>query len=360
MKIFWIFSTAISLACSLQSDAALVRIEVDSTVTRREYAPCSGTRCVPKIVERTVRENGIATGVIVYYDQDCNRYLALTAAHVVRGTIHSLRASGYNAVVTESEDDSRSDIAVIEIDPGDQKLLVSQIGEDLEPDEPVEICGYSEGAKKATAIQSTAIDRTFCRHRCERGQSGGPVFCRRLRVRGIISGYTQSGQTYCTPVSRAKILLRETIRKRYSVNRNVAEPQASPQVQIPVAPAPVAPEDQTSRLDSILNRLDQIDSRISSVASTPGPAGPPGLRGERGQQGPSGIPGPMGPKGDRGQDSPGYGSRLDLLEAAINNLEQKQIPVQIIDSEGRVYSEDIVKIGDPIKLRLVPKQRKTQ
>lgn len=46
---------------------------------------------------------------------------------------------------------------------------------------------------------------------------------------------------------------------------------------------------------------------------------------------------------------------LDTIKTDVASVKNTQIPVQVLAADGSIYSTETVKLGDPIKLRLVPK-----
>lgn len=274
-------------------------VEVDSTELKRQTVPqCNGYFCTPKIVEKKVREKSTGSCVAIHKLED-HKYICACAAHQVRGVIHSITVAGLPSKVLETSDNQRDDAALIEVDCGDKRLSIWELGDDLDRDEYLYIYGFCDSLQKATVYEGWSTSVNTCAVRCREGQSGGPVLCRsRRHVRGIISGYDRFGNTFFTPASRVRILLKENLRKRQSaIPIIVPIDERKTQSQQPQQQQQTSPSD----ISRIWNSINSIENRLSKTPLT----------------GPQGPPGPPGPQGIPGVD---YRHRIEAIELSIASI----------------------------------------
>lgn len=132
---------------------------------------------------------------------------------------------------------------------------------------------------------------------------------------------------------------------------------SSPEPQQPAAPSPPAPN---TDLADLRKRMDDSDARIEkSMSDLRAMIGALSVRsgeaGERGERGPVGPPGPSGPAGPAGRDADA--AALSDLKSRLAALEAREIPVRIVDGDGKTVDERRYKLGETLEFRLVPKTK---
>lgn len=124
-------------------------------------------------------------------------------------------------------------------------------------------------------------------------------------------------------------------------------------------PTPAQPSIDTDKLASAILEAMAKDERFK------GPTGAPGATGAKGEPGRDGKPGERGPMGQPG--APGKDADVNLVVAQVMNkmttneaamaLAEKLPPItiQVVDETGKMVSQDTVRLGGTMRLRIKPK-----
>lgn len=195
-------------------------------------------------------------------------------------------------------------------------------------------------------VIADAAGGVFTDDRPQEGQSGGPLLLHGELV-GLVAGYEACGEPrYGVHVSWRQIttfLASCDCQWRSPPGASTASPATAgcdcserwQAVEARLADITQAHAAIASRLTAECQRLDL---EIGTVRSTPGPPGPPG-------------------PGVEPTDLAELRRRVSDLDAALARLHNTEFPVRTLRPDGSVFSEDVVRLGEAIEFRLVPKPR---
>ena len=377
----WMLVFLSAVVVAVPAQAGIVQVDVRTMVTTCDaFGRCS---------ESPQYHVGSGTIVAAGETYKPGKSLVLTAAHVVAGNNPAVSVLGNPARIVgkefvEAPDGSPiTDLAMLEVDHEFAKVssLADQDG-DL-TGQKVWLVGWEDREdNNAVGISGVVKAPGIVRGAVTWGDSGGPVMVRG-RVCGVIQGISKRDQlnTFFIPSNTIRRFVHRFRCDRYCYReRSVAVVEIAPLVPPPPRDDPPRP--------------------IITKPITPTPI-------DRGERGPQGEPGPIGPRGPQGEPGTpadpseiaalrkavsdltdiagGLKGELDSLRKRVNDIPRpvdssvtiQQIqteiarmnalrtPVQVMMSDGKVFSEDSVVlmrdknndgIGDPIIIRLVPKQ----
>lgn len=112
---------------------------------------------------------------------------------------------------------------------------------------------------------------------------------------------------------------------------------------LPGCRGPAAPPGlSASDWQRLVLQLEQLERRLARIEATP----PPRV-----------VPGPPGPAGRDAAERDWQPTlmRLGALEKRLAELERVELPIQIVLPDGTIKQEQRVPLGDPIRLRLLPR-----
>lgn len=120
---------------------------------------------------------------------------------------------------------------------------------------------------------------------------------------------------------------------------------------------PQRPAADATELEALRRRIETSDAGTAAALKDLRAAiGALSLRGgEPGERGPQGPAGPSGPPGPPGRDA--AAASLAGVEARLEKLESAQIPVRILDGDGKVIDERKYRLGEALEFRLVPRAK---
>ena len=272
--------------------------------------------------------------------QSIGRELFLTAGHCVRGDVTRVEVGigrqWRAAVILGRIVDERRDLAVVAAGFGGQPLACAPLaGSDAAPGTPVLIAGFPRGGdfrkRDAAIAPSKYLDVDLVVNApTVPGESGGGIFTGDGALVGIISAtgpLPRPDHTLATGVGRIRSFLHQAI-------------GVLPECGAKERPAdrPLPP----TELAALLSELAALRKKVAELESRTATAGPSGPRG------PPGEPGPPGPAGELDGE----------LRRRIEELSELRIPVQILAADGTVLDQASYRLGEPIRLKLMPKEHR--
>lgn len=113
----------------------------------------------------------------------------------------------------------------------------------------------------------------------------------------------------------------------------------------PQTPAP--PSEDLTEIRKALGELKTAQAELDLA-----------IAGVRSMKPREGLPGPAGPPGRDGMDGqPGKDADTSAINARLQRLESAEIPVRILDADGKVIDERKYKLGEALEFRLVPRAK---
>ncbi|MBS0202805.1 MAG: trypsin-like peptidase domain-containing protein [Planctomycetes bacterium] len=280
---------------------------------------CNGSSC------QRITEYGSA---VVVSEGKPGEWRAITADHVLE---HSARGNTWVAVGGEWRPvfavyrvDGAGDSAFLGFRYDGQLSTVPTATEDTEvgPGDTIVYDGFAEGRtyqRIGGQIVSSGVAQ--CKARPAHGQSGGGVYSNGVLI-GTVTGFDKAGNLVYEPVGR----FRRRCVSVWGYWIATCKP-VRPQLKIPSTGSPeVAPPPPP----------EKPIVALPAVPSTP--------------------PGPTAPSVTK-EDLKTLTDAIADLKKDLTAVRNTKIPVQVLTADGSVISQDTVNLGDPIKLRLVPKKQ---
>ena len=317
----WRAAAALVLA-ALASEPAIGQVYPIRVVTKE----CAVVGC--RLAE--ARGSAVAIG-----RHSPGKELLLTAGHCVRGNVTRVEVgiggAWYAAVVLGSALDGGQDLAVFGVNYSGEPLRCAPVAD---ADAPIGarllVAGFPGGAgfrsREAAVAQHVYRDVDLVVNvPTLPGESGGGVFNERRELAGIISAtgpLPRPEHTLATGAKRIRAFLEKAV-------------GGVPECR-PAQPAADEPQPSIDHAARLLAEVEELKVRIAELEKREPLAGLPGPPGERGPPGPA-------------------GECDDELGERVAALEEQRIPVQILASDGTVVDEASYRLGEVIRLTLVPK-----
>ena len=276
---------------------------------------------------RLAEGRGSAVAIGSHYP---GKQLFLTAGHCVRGSVTRVEVGigtrWHAAVVLGSTLENGHDLAVLGVNySGESLKCVAVAGAEAAVGARVLVAGFPGGEsfrrREALVAQHAYRDVDLVVNvPTVPGESGGGVFNGRGEVVGIISAtgpLPRPEHTLATGARRIRGFLEQAVGgvPRCGLPRVADEPEHS-----------------TDRDSELLAEIERLKARVAELEKREPVPGPPGER---------------GPPGRAGECNP-------QLEERLAALEEKRIPVQIVAPDGTVADQKSYRLGEVIRLKLVP------
>lgn len=278
------------------------------------------------------------------------RDAVLTCSHVVRGA-ERVWISWYNgqSVPCEVVADGGADgldaaLLATQLDPEPSECLPLS-ADQLPIGASVSIYGYPGGAGTIRRVRGTTSGASTIRaeQRIEQGMSGGAVVQSR-RIVGIVWGC--EAYRPCNGEYTPSCLIVPWLKRRLGTvpacpGRTVEPPPQPPPQQPPPVSPPAPPPPQAGgeckcadRIASLESRLRKAEAQLAAVSRWSSPPSPPTDTAALNQ----------------------LRVEIEQIKLSLDRLRDVSFPVRTLKPDGSVFSEEVVRLGDPIELRLVPKK----
>lgn len=289
------------------------------------------TICVKVVTETCTdgycqRSTEYGSAVVVSQGQP-GEWRAITADHVLehsrRGntwvavggewrpvvTVHRVRDAGDSAFVAFHYDGQLKTVATVENDS------------EIQAGDRITFDGFAEGStyrEVAGEVLSNGVAR--CTAKPVRGQSGGGVYRNGVLI-GTVTGFgIETGNLVYEPVGR----FRQRCVRAWGFWIATCRPVRPQRQVVEIAPPP-PPERPVPTVPAVPKTPPVPAQPATPVVTT--------------------------------EDVQGLRTDLEKLRTELAAVRATKIPVQVLAADGSVFSQETVNLGDPIKLRLVPKQK---
>lgn len=323
---------------------------------------------------------------VVLDKTDKGYWVAVTARHVVRGADKvyvGLKGQWHEVANVYPSPDANQDAAFVTFQYDGDLNRTDVAEEDVGPGESITWSGFSSGAKyEKMEGRTTDIGFASCRIPPRQGQSGGGVYDRRGRLIGIVVGYDSAGNLVYEPIGRVRRSCRRHWGFFWGISIGVPPPVHRPPPYVP-QPAPSQPA--PSRPNVIPRPMSPPPAVDEMPVAPPPPVEveppapvqplPPA------EQPPKPVETPPKPveqpaascQCDKNHKSckcekdckcdPKAACKCDPnaiaeLKAEIAAIKAIKIPVQILRQDGTIFDSAEYKLGNPIKLKLAPVEKK--